>query len=68
MDISISTSDPDNVDPEVVAQALEAAGFLVISVDVNDGDRTWEMDEPRDPRDDEPMDMSGPGNPTGEGR
>jgi hypothetical protein len=43
MDVMLYTSDPDQVDPYVVRNALEAAGFFVASVTVNDGERKWEM-------------------------
>lgn len=43
MNVEIHTSTPDAVDPQEVAQALIAAGFLVLSVDVNEGERTWEV-------------------------
>lgn len=45
MNVDIHTSDPDAVDPAEVAAALNAAGYFVISVDVNDGERTWEEGE-----------------------
>jgi hypothetical protein len=44
MDVSISTSDPDNVDPVMVKDALEAANLFVLSVTVNDGERVWESE------------------------
>lgn len=47
MDISIYTSDSDNVDPQDVATRLGLAGYLVLSVDVNDGERYWSYGEPR---------------------
>lgn len=34
MNVVCYTSDPDNVDPNEVQQALEAAGFFVLSVEV----------------------------------
>ena len=37
----IYTSDPDNVDPKDVYDALDAAGYFVLSVDVNYGERTY---------------------------
>jgi hypothetical protein len=43
MDVMIYTSDPDHVDPDIVRLALEQAGFFVASVNVNDGERKWEM-------------------------
>jgi len=45
MDISIFTSSPEAVDPAEIADALEKAGYLVISVDVNEGERVWTMGE-----------------------
>lgn len=42
MNISIDTSDPTHVDPAEIAAAVTAAGYLVLSVDVNDGERTWQ--------------------------
>jgi len=45
MDIMIYTSDPDKVDPAEIADALSKANYLVLSVNVNDGERTWEMGE-----------------------
>lgn len=41
MNIEISTSDPDNVDPAVIAAAVEQAGLFVLEVVVNEGERTW---------------------------
>ena len=41
MDVEISTSSPEAVDPAVVAFTLQQAGFFVLSVDVNEGERTW---------------------------
>src|SRR3954463_5179378 len=50
MDISIHTSDPDNVDPAAVKNALEEANFFVLSVNVNDGERVWNFSpEPTQP-------------------
>jgi len=43
MDVMIYTSDPDAVDPAEVAQLLSNGGFFVASVNVNDGERRWEM-------------------------
>jgi hypothetical protein len=42
MDIEISTSDPDSVDPEEIAAAIEGAGYFVLRISVNEGERTWE--------------------------
>lgn len=42
MEIEISTSDPDAVDPREVAETLQAAGWFVLSVSVNEGERYWE--------------------------
>lgn len=41
MDVEISTSSPEAVDPAVVAHALQSAGFFVLSVTVNEGERKW---------------------------
>lgn len=41
MDIEISTSDPDSVDPEDIAMTLRAKGYFVLSVSINEGERTW---------------------------
>ena len=41
MDIEISTSDPDTVDPGDIAAAIERAGYFVLSVSVNEGARYW---------------------------
>ena len=41
MNVLIYTSDPDNVDPAEIAAAIEGANYFVMSVDVNDGTRTW---------------------------
>lgn len=43
MEVEISTSDPDAVDPEAVAEALGA--WFVLSVSVNEGERRWENPE-----------------------
>lgn len=48
MDVEISTSDPDNVDPVRVKDALEAANFFVLSVSVNEGERVWNYDPDED--------------------
>jgi hypothetical protein len=45
MDVMIYTSDPDNVNPAEIAEALGKANYLVASVSINDGERTWEMGE-----------------------
>lgn len=44
MDIEISTSDPANVDPSEIASAIEGAGYFVLSVSVNEGERRWESE------------------------
>ena len=41
MDVEISTSSPEAVNPAAVALALQQAGFFVLSVDINEGERTW---------------------------
>jgi hypothetical protein len=42
MDVEISTSDPDKVDPGRVAGWLKSAGYYVNSVSINEGERYWE--------------------------
>ena len=44
MNIDISTSSPDAVDPAEVAKVLTDAGYIVLSVDVNEGERGWVKD------------------------
>lgn len=41
MHVEISTSDPDHVDPAEIAAAIEAAGYFVLEVSVNEGQRAW---------------------------
>lgn len=41
MDVTIYTSDPDAVDPERIAELLEADNFFVRSVVINSGERSW---------------------------
>ena len=42
MEIEISTSDPEAVDPKEIAHLIELGGFYVASVSINDGERRWE--------------------------
>lgn len=42
MEIEISTSDPESVDPFEIAAAIELTGLRVLSVSVNEGERHWE--------------------------
>lgn len=60
MDVSIHTSDPEHVDPVKVKEALELGGFFVISVDINDGERGWAMDDPEPGAEPEPARPSVP--------
>lgn len=49
MDVEISTSDPDHVDPARVAAALQAANLFVLTVTVNeDIDGAWVYDPAAD--------------------
>jgi hypothetical protein len=41
MNIDIDTSSPDQVDPAEIADALREAGYLVLTIDVNEGERVW---------------------------
>lgn len=41
MNVEISTSDPEAVDPKKVAEILSQA-FYVNSVSINEGERYWE--------------------------
>jgi hypothetical protein len=43
MDVEISTSDADNVSPAEVAAWLVRGGWTVLSVTVNEGERTWNL-------------------------
>ena len=43
MDIMVYTSDPDSIDPQHIAELLEADHFFVLSVNVNEGDRLWTL-------------------------
>lgn len=43
MEIQIATSDPTAVDPQEIAELLERAGFFVMSINVNEGERYWEI-------------------------
>lgn len=42
MNIEISTSDPDAVDPEEIGRLIERRGYYVATVSVNEGQRLWE--------------------------
>lgn len=49
MDITVTTSDPDLVDAEAIAELIEVGGYFVASVTVEDRDgvrpdQVWEFD------------------------
>lgn len=44
MNIEISTSDAEQVDPTDIAEILTSYGFFVMSVSVNEGERFWQVD------------------------
>jgi hypothetical protein len=53
MDVEIHTSDPDNTAPGEIAAWLVKGGWAVLSVSVNEGERTWNLNtgtaEPEEP-------------------